>query len=129
MLDSCRGILRLVLRGDTVDRDALSSISLHEANVVFLGSTWANELQEKFNADDTPLVCYGRERIVNRQPRAGEPAEFVPVYDPKTRELLASYVLFWVLFRLADIWLLPAILYGRDHPYAQPPSGSGTAAG
>jgi len=70
---------------------------LREANVIFLGSTWANELQDKFNADDTPLVCYGRERIVNREPRPGEPAEFVPAYDPKTGELLSSYVLFSAL--------------------------------
>jgi hypothetical protein len=84
-------------RLEVVRSRSLTYNDLHEASVIFLGSTWANELQEKFNADDTPLVCYGRERIVNRQPRAGEPTEFVPVYDPKTRELLASYVLFSVL--------------------------------
>jgi len=70
---------------------------MQEANVIFLGSTWANELQERFNAEETPLVCYGRERIANRNPRAGEPSEFLPAYDPKTRQLLASYVLFSVL--------------------------------
>jgi hypothetical protein len=65
--------------------------------VIFLGSIWANELQEKSNADDTPLVCYGRERIVNRTPRAGELVQLEAVYDPKTRELVSSYVLFSVL--------------------------------
>lgn len=76
---------------------AMTYDDMRDANVIFLGSTWANELQEKFNAGETPLVCYGRERIANRSPRAGEPSEFTPVYDPKTRQLLASYVLFSVL--------------------------------
>lgn len=84
-------------RLEVVRSRSLTYNDLHEASVIFLGSTWANELQEKFDADDTPLVCYGRQRIVNRQPRPGEAAEFVPVYDPKTRELLSSYVLFSVL--------------------------------
>jgi hypothetical protein len=76
---------------------SLTYDDLHEANVIFLGSTWANELQEKFDTGETPLVCYGRERIVNRHRGAGEPAQFEPVYDPKTSELVSSYVLFTVL--------------------------------
>jgi hypothetical protein len=70
---------------------------IRDNNVIFIGSTWANELADKFNTVETPLVCYGRERIANRNPRAGEPSEFLPVYDPKTRQLVASYVLFSVL--------------------------------
>jgi hypothetical protein len=76
---------------------AMTYNDMRDANVIFLGSTWANELQERFNAEETPLVCYGRERIANRNPQAGEPSEFAPVYDPKTRQLLASFVLFSVL--------------------------------
>jgi hypothetical protein len=76
---------------------SVTSNDLREANLIFLGSTWANELQEKLNAEATPLVCYGRERIVNRQPRSGEPVEFAPAYDSATRELLSDYVLFSVL--------------------------------
>lgn len=76
---------------------AMTYNDMRDANVIFLGSTWANELQERFNAEETPLVCYGRERIANRNPRAGEPSEFAPVYDPKTKQLLASFVLFSVL--------------------------------
>ena len=70
---------------------------MRDANVIFVGSTWANELADKFNPLETPLICYGRDRIANRSPRPGEPAEFVPVYDPATKQLAASYVLFSVL--------------------------------
>jgi hypothetical protein len=76
---------------------AMTYNDMRDANVIFVGSTWANELQEKFNTGETPLVCYGRERIANRNPRAGEPSEFLPVYDSTTKQLLSSYVLFSVL--------------------------------
>jgi hypothetical protein len=76
---------------------AMTYNDMRDANVIFIGSTWANELQEKFNTGETPLVCYGRERIANRNPRPGEPSEFLPVYDPTTKQLVASYVLFSVL--------------------------------
>jgi hypothetical protein len=64
---------------------AMTYNDMRDANVIFVGSTWANELADKFNAGETPLVCYGRERIANRKPRAGEPSEFLPVYDPTTK--------------------------------------------
>ena len=76
---------------------ALTGNDMRDANVIFVGSTWANELADKFNPLETPLVCYGRDRIANRNPRAGEPSEFLPVYDPTTKQLAASYVLFSVL--------------------------------
>jgi hypothetical protein len=76
---------------------AMTYSDIRDANVVFIGSTWANDLQDKFNTREAPLVCYGRERIVNRKPRAGEPSEFVPAYDPKTGQLVSSFVLFSVL--------------------------------
>jgi hypothetical protein len=67
---------------------------MRNANVIFLGSTWANELQNQFNAEEAPLVCYGRDKIVNRDPRPGQPAVWAPVYDPKTSQLVSTYVLF-----------------------------------
>jgi hypothetical protein len=76
---------------------ALTYSDMRGANVIFLGSPWANELQDKFHAGETPLICVGTERIINRKPRPGELASFSPVLDAKTRQLVASYALFSVL--------------------------------
>ena len=53
---------------------ALSFADLRDANVVFLGSPWANDLQDKINPGRTPLVCLGSVRITNLAPRPGEEA-------------------------------------------------------
>jgi hypothetical protein len=67
------------------------------ANVVFIGSPWANEMQAKFNIGLTPFQCFGTEKIVNNDPRAGEPSVWYAELNPATNELSATYALFSVL--------------------------------
>jgi len=67
------------------------------SNVIFLGSPWANELQDKFNAGNTPLTCCDRGKIINHAPRPGEPAVYASDSDAKTKQLTVSYALFTVL--------------------------------
>ena len=76
---------------------ALTYDDIRDANTIFLGSAWANELQDKFHAGDTPLTCNGTGQIINHHPRAGEPASYTSELDPTTRQLLATYALFSVL--------------------------------
>lgn len=67
------------------------------ANVIFLGSPWANDMQDKFNIGATPLICRNNEAIVNMNPKPGDPTEFRSLWVKETGELVASYGLFSVL--------------------------------
>ena len=76
---------------------ALAFADLRDANVVFLGSPWANDMQDKINPGRTPLVCLGSVKITNFDPRPGEEAMYQPAYDPKTNALTVTYSLLSVL--------------------------------
>jgi hypothetical protein len=76
---------------------ALAFADLRDANVVFLGSPWANDLQDKINPGRTPLACVGSVKITNSDPRPGEEAQYEPVYDAKTDALTVTYALLSVL--------------------------------
>ena len=76
---------------------ALSFADLRDANVVFVGSPWANDLQDKINPGSTPLVCLGSVKITNLEPRQGEAAAYQQVFDPKTNALTVTYTLLSVL--------------------------------
>ena len=81
-----------VIRSRSLTYDAM-----REANVIFLGSPWANELQDKVNPGKTPLVCNNEGQIVNSNPQPGERAYYVSESDPGTKALTASYGLISVL--------------------------------
>ena len=81
-----------VIRGRALTFDAM-----RDANVIFLGSPWANELQDKVNPGQTPLVCNRNGRIVNSGPRPGEQASYALEADPVTKALTFSYALVSVL--------------------------------
>jgi hypothetical protein len=70
---------------------------LRDVNVVFLGSPWANDLQEKINPGRTPLACLGFAKITNYNPLPGEEATYEPLYDPDTKALTLTYALLSVL--------------------------------
>lgn len=70
---------------------------LRDSNVIFLGSPWANELQNKINPGRTPLASLGTGGITNLEPRPGEDASFQSGYDPQTGALVRSYTLISVL--------------------------------
>jgi hypothetical protein len=72
---------------------ALTYEDLRDANVVFLGSPWANELQNKVNPGRTPLASIEFGKITNYEPRPGEEAVFQSAYDPQTKALVKSYTL------------------------------------
>jgi hypothetical protein len=76
---------------------ALTYDAMREANVIFLGSPWANELQDKVNPGQTPLVCNNEGQIVNSNPQPGERAYYASESDPGTKALTASYGLISVL--------------------------------
>jgi hypothetical protein len=76
---------------------ALTYEDLRDANVIFLGSPWANELQDKINPGRTPLASLGSGGITNLEPRPGEEASFQSGYDPQTGALVRSYTLISVL--------------------------------
>lgn len=76
---------------------ALTYGDLRDANVVFLGSPWANELQNKINPGRTPLASIEFGKITNFEPRPGEEAVFQSGYDSQTRALIKSYTLISVL--------------------------------
>jgi len=76
---------------------ALTYDAMREANVIFLGSPWANELQDKVNPGQTPLICNNEGRIVNFQPRPGEQPYYATESDPATQALTVSYALISVL--------------------------------
>ena len=76
---------------------ALTYGDIRGANVIFLGSGWANELQDKFHAGNAPLTCDATGRIINHHPRAGEPASYTSELDPTTQQLTVTYGLFSVL--------------------------------
>jgi hypothetical protein len=76
---------------------ALTYDAMREANVIFLGSPWANELQDKVNPGQTPLVCNNNGQIVNSNPRPGEQAYYVSESDPGSKALTVSYSLISVL--------------------------------
>ena len=76
---------------------ALTYDGMREANVIFLGSPWANELQDKIHPGQTPLLCNNKGQIVNSDQRPGEPATYVPESDPGTGALTVSYALISVL--------------------------------
>ncbi len=67
------------------------------ANVIFIGSPWANDMQSKFNIGVTPFQCFGTEKIANNAPRNGEPAAYYSEHNGTTNELAATYGLFSVL--------------------------------
>ena len=66
---------------------------LRDVNVVFLGSPWANDLQEKINPARTPLACLGFAKITNYNPLPEEEATDQPLYDPDTKALAVTYAL------------------------------------
>ena len=72
---------------------ALTYDAMREANVIFLGSPWANELQDKVNPGQTPLICNNEGRIVNSDPQPGEQAYYALESDPATQALKVSYSL------------------------------------
>jgi hypothetical protein len=76
---------------------ALTYDDMKGSNVIFLGSPWANDMQAKFNIGMTPFQCFGTEKIVNNDPRNGEPAAYFPELNPATKQLIASFGLFSVL--------------------------------
>jgi hypothetical protein len=77
---------------------ALTYADIKGANVVFIGSPWANDMQEKFNMGIAPFFqCFGTEKIVNNAPRNGEPAIWYSEIDPATNALVATYAVFSVL--------------------------------
>jgi hypothetical protein len=76
---------------------ALTYADLRESNVVFLGSPWANELQNKINSGRTPLASIEFGRITNFEARSGEEAVYQSGYDPQTQALIRSYTLISVL--------------------------------
>jgi hypothetical protein len=67
------------------------------ANVIFIGSPWANDMQAKFNIGVTPFQCYGTEKVVNNSPRNGEPAAYYSESNGATNELATTYGIFSVL--------------------------------
>src|ERR1022692_1333767 len=79
---------------------ALAFADLRDANVVFLGSPWANDMQDKINPGRTPLGCLGSVKITNFDPRPDEEAMYQPAYDPKTNALTVTYSLLSVLPRV-----------------------------
>ena len=76
---------------------ALTYEDIKGSNVIFIGSPWANDMQAKFNIGLTPFQCFGTEKIVNNDPRNGEPANWHSEYNPTTNELSTTYALFSVL--------------------------------
>jgi hypothetical protein len=76
---------------------ALTYEDLRDSNVVFLGSPWANELQNKINPGRTPLASIEFARITNYEPRPGEESVYQSGYDPQTQALVKSYTLISVL--------------------------------
>jgi hypothetical protein len=76
---------------------ALTYADLREANVVFLGSPWGNDLQNKIHPGPTPLASLEFGKITNFDPRPGEESVFQSGYDPQTRALIRSYTLISVL--------------------------------
>jgi hypothetical protein len=76
---------------------ALTYDAMRDANVIFLGSPWANELQDKVNPGQTPLICNNEGRIVNSDPQPGEQAYYALESDPATQALKVSYSLISVL--------------------------------
>ncbi len=76
---------------------ALTWADIKGANVIFIGSPWANDMQTRFNIGLNPFQCFGTEKIVNNDPRNGEPAAWFAESRPVTNELSATYALFSVL--------------------------------
>jgi hypothetical protein len=76
---------------------ALTLADMHAANVIFLGSPWANDMQARFNLAMAPFQCFGTDKIVNRAPKGAEPAQWVPEINPTTKEVIATYAVFGVL--------------------------------
>jgi hypothetical protein len=76
---------------------ALTYNDVRNANVIFIGSSWANDMQTKFNLGQMPFQCFGTEKIVNKRPAPGEPSAWYAEPNPATNELAASYALFSVL--------------------------------
>jgi len=76
---------------------ALTYDEVKTANVIFIGSPWANDMQAKFNIGVTPFQCIGTEKVVNNSPRDGEPAAYFAESSTATNELSATYGIFSVL--------------------------------
>ncbi len=76
---------------------ALTWSDIKGSNVIFIGSPWANDMQTKFNIGLTPFQCFGTEKIVNNDPRKGEPSTWLAEVNTATNELSATYALFSVL--------------------------------
>jgi hypothetical protein len=70
---------------------------LRDSNAIFLGSPWANEMQNKINPGRIPLASIESGKITNLEPRPGEDAFFQPGYDRQTGALIRSYTLISVL--------------------------------
>ncbi len=99
---------------------SLTYADLRESNVVFLGSPWGNDMQDKINPGQTPLRCLSTSKITNRDPRQGEEAIYEQVYDPRTKALTASYTL---------ISVLPGVSSGTRIVSSAGLDTNGTAAG
>ena len=76
---------------------ALTYADVRNANVIFIGSPWANDMQAKFNIELTPFQCFGTQKIVNKHPAAGEPPVWYAELNPATNELAATYAVFSLL--------------------------------
>ena len=76
---------------------ALTYADIRNANVIFIGSSWANDMQTKFNLGQMPFQCFGTDKIANKRPEPGEPPAWYAELNPATNELAASYALFSVL--------------------------------
>ena len=91
-LFSSAGSSLVVKRSRSVD-----FADVRDANVIFLGSPWANELQQKLRIRETPFSYSEHQGIVNHDPRPGEPDHLIEVTDPRTKAITATYALFSVL--------------------------------
>lgn len=75
----------------------LSFSDVRSSNVVFLGSPWANELQDKFNPGRPSLICTSAGSIVDSSSDPGQADTYTEIHDPKTDQFIGSHVLVSVL--------------------------------
>jgi hypothetical protein len=81
-----------VIRSRTLTYD-----DLRDSNVIFLGSPWANEMQDKINPGQTPLACLDNGKIGNLEPRPGEQPFYQAVHDSQSKAQTTTYALISVL--------------------------------
>lgn len=69
-----------------------SAEDLKNHDVILLGSVWSNEWSGKLPVQED-FIYSGNATIQNRNPQAGEDAEYKPQFDPATGELITDYAL------------------------------------